>query len=102
MFFYVFMFLNIQLLHSFHTESYFFESLLNYSSLLSEVSNVGFLWFREFYLEKANAIQFPIEMSMPWILAEQCIGGAGGQVCQYDYLYLRLCLRLCSSLSLSL
>jgi len=28
------------------------------------------LWYREFYLEMTKCIQFPIGLSMPWILVE--------------------------------
>lgn len=34
------------------------------------MSDMSELWYREFYLELTRCIQFPIEMSVPWILTE--------------------------------
>jgi cytoplasmic FMR1 interacting protein len=34
---------------------------------------LGDLWFREFFLEMTHCIQFPIEMSLPWILIEHLV-----------------------------
>ncbi|KAJ4822687.1 hypothetical protein Tsubulata_027251 [Turnera subulata] len=35
--------------------------------------DLGFLWFREFYLESSRVIQFPIECSLPWMLVEHVL-----------------------------
>jgi cytoplasmic FMR1 interacting protein len=37
------------------------------------LTDLGFLWFREFYLETSRVIQFPIECSLPWMLVEYVI-----------------------------
>ncbi|KAH8097919.1 hypothetical protein JL720_838 [Aureococcus anophagefferens] len=41
-------------------------------------ADFGFLWYRELYLELSQQIQFPIELSLPWILAEHAARGGPG------------------------
>uniref|UniRef100_A0A0N4UEL4 Cytoplasmic FMR1-interacting protein n=1 Tax=Dracunculus medinensis TaxID=318479 RepID=A0A0N4UEL4_DRAME len=52
--------------------SYHWPYLLSLSETLSECCELSQLWFREFYLEMTmgRRIQFPIDMSMPWILTD--------------------------------
>ena len=40
---------------------------------LRKVSDLGDLWYREFYLEMSKRIQFPIDNSFPWILASHVL-----------------------------
>ena len=42
---------------------------------LRECCDLSQLWFREFYLEltMGERIQFPIEMSLPWILTDHIL-----------------------------
>jgi hypothetical protein len=65
---------DVQSLETFYKESYFYPYLLNYQDTLKNVSDMGDLWYREFYLELTKCVQFPIEMSLPWILVELVIG----------------------------
>ncbi|KAL3504109.1 hypothetical protein ACH5RR_033950 [Cinchona calisaya] len=37
---------------------------------VATMTDLGFLWFREFYLESSRVIQFPIECSLPWMLVD--------------------------------
>ncbi|EGD72022.1 hypothetical protein PTSG_00038 [Salpingoeca rosetta] len=55
------------------TKHYF--HLLNFKSSLQEAADLSQLWFREFYLELSNGkhIQFPIDMSLPWILVDHVL-----------------------------
>ncbi|CAJ0578602.1 unnamed protein product, partial [Mesorhabditis spiculigera] len=48
------------------------SALLSFEDSLLKTCDFSSLWFREFYLEMANGarVQFPIEMSMPWILTD--------------------------------
>lgn len=57
----------------FHHDSYFFPSLLDYGNSIKAVTDMSFLWFREFYLEMTGCVQFPIAMSLPWVLADYVI-----------------------------
>ncbi|XP_057867272.2 protein PIR isoform X2 [Cryptomeria japonica] len=51
----------------------FFTHILDYSATIVNLTDLGFLWFREFYLETSRVIQFPIECSLPWMLVDQII-----------------------------
>lgn len=82
----------------FHKTSFYWNYLLNFSETLQKCCDLSQLWYREFYLEmtmgrKVNhckvlhvhneecndlitmekRIQFPIEMSMPWILTDHIL-----------------------------
>ncbi|XP_039954773.1 cytoplasmic FMR1-interacting protein [Bactrocera neohumeralis] len=83
---------------TFHKTSFYWSYLLNFSDTLQKCCDLSQLWYREFYLEmtmgrKVNKcmvkhqhneeckdlitmekrIQFPIEMSMPWILTDHIL-----------------------------
>jgi cytoplasmic FMR1 interacting protein len=64
---------DILLFEQFYRDSYFFPYVLNLSGSIREMSSLGEFWFREFFLEVDKSIQFPIEMSFPWILTEHVI-----------------------------
>jgi cytoplasmic FMR1 interacting protein len=65
---------DIQSFEEFYKESFFYPYLLNFQDTLMRVSDMGDLWYREFYLELTKCVQFPIEMSLPWILIELVTG----------------------------
>ncbi|XP_061416074.1 cytoplasmic FMR1-interacting protein 2 isoform X1 [Lethenteron reissneri] len=58
-----------------HRSSFFYTHLLNFSEALQACCDLSQLWFREFFLEltMGRRIQFPIEMSMPWILTDHIL-----------------------------
>lgn len=62
-------------LDQFYNQSFFYSRLLNFSETLPECCDLSQLWFREFFLELTMGarIQFPIEMSMPWILTDHIL-----------------------------
>ena len=47
--------------------------MLDYARTVRELSDLSFFWYREFYLEMTKRLQFPISMSLPWILVEHII-----------------------------
>lgn len=59
----------------FHKTSFYWTYLINFSQTLKECCDLSQLWYREFYLEMTmgNRIQFPIEMSLPWILTDHIL-----------------------------
>uniref|UniRef100_A0A8C7WND7 Cytoplasmic FMR1 interacting protein 2 n=1 Tax=Oryzias sinensis TaxID=183150 RepID=A0A8C7WND7_9TELE len=65
----------VQAIEDFHKQSFFFTHLLNFSEALQQCCDLSQLWFREFFLEltMGRRIQFPIEMSMPWILTDHIL-----------------------------
>ncbi|GIX94913.1 cytoplasmic FMR1-interacting protein [Caerostris darwini] len=60
---------------AFHKSSFYWNYLLNFSQTLQECCDLSQLWYREFYLEitMGKRIQFPIEMSLPWILTDHIL-----------------------------
>ncbi|KAK9087624.1 hypothetical protein Syun_030018 [Stephania yunnanensis] len=61
---------DLKQLESFFYKLSFFLHILDYSVTVGALTDLGFLWFREFYLESSRVIQFPIECSLPWMLAD--------------------------------
>ena len=37
------------------------------------MTDLADLWYRELYLEMDSCLQFPIELSLPWILTDQIL-----------------------------
>ncbi|KAJ1446360.1 cytoplasmic fragile-X interacting family-domain-containing protein [Pelagophyceae sp. CCMP2097] len=64
---------DLALMESFYNTSASFQYLVDYKDTLRANSDLGDLWYREFYLELSGQIQFPIELSLPWILTEHII-----------------------------
>lgn len=65
-------------LENFFNRLAFFPHILDYRATLANLTDLGFLWFREFYLETSRVIQFPIECSLPWMLVEYVIESKEG------------------------
>ncbi|CAL8098785.1 unnamed protein product [Calicophoron daubneyi] len=62
-------------IESFLKHSFYWPYLLNFSETLIKCCDLSQLWYREFFLEITNGacIQFPIEMSLPWIFTEHIL-----------------------------
>ncbi|WCJ43715.1 transcription activators [Euphorbia peplus] len=61
---------DLKQLETFFYKLSFFLHILDYSVTIATLTDLGFLWFREFYLESSRVIQFPIECSLPWMLVD--------------------------------
>uniref|UniRef100_A0A8C5M0J2 Cytoplasmic FMR1-interacting protein n=1 Tax=Leptobrachium leishanense TaxID=445787 RepID=A0A8C5M0J2_9ANUR len=72
-------------IEKFHRESFFYIHLLNFSETLQQCCDLSQLWFREFFLEltMGRRIQFPIEMSMPWILTDHILETKEASMMEY-------------------
>uniref|UniRef100_A0A7E4V8X5 Cytoplasmic FMR1-interacting protein n=1 Tax=Panagrellus redivivus TaxID=6233 RepID=A0A7E4V8X5_PANRE len=59
----------------FHRQSYHWPALLELTQSVENCCDLSQLWFREFYLEMTMGarIQFPIAMSIPWILTDHIL-----------------------------
>lgn len=57
----------------FYKNSYYFPYMLKFPDTIKNITDLSYLWYREFYLEVTKQIQFPISMSMPWILTQYLI-----------------------------
>ncbi|XP_074559467.1 protein PIR [Curcuma longa] len=64
---------DLKQLETFFYKLGFFLHIIDYKATLCTLTDLGFLWFREFYLESSRVIQFPIECSLPWMLVEHVI-----------------------------
>jgi len=65
-------------LEQFYHESFFYPYMLDFAGTLREVSDLSYLWYRELYLEATRCTQFPIDMSLPWLLTEHVISNQAG------------------------
>ncbi|KAL9233414.1 hypothetical protein vseg_008421 [Gypsophila vaccaria] len=61
---------DLKQLETFFYKLGFFLHILDYKVTIASLTDLGFLWFREFYLETSRVIQFPIECSLPWMLID--------------------------------
>jgi cytoplasmic FMR1 interacting protein len=62
-------------LQAFYQRSYDFRWLLNYNECIQKAGDLSQLWYREFFLEltMGQMIQFPIEMSMPFVMIDHIL-----------------------------
>ncbi|XP_023515850.1 protein PIR isoform X2 [Cucurbita pepo subsp. pepo] len=61
---------DLKQLETFFYKLSFFLHIFDYTATGATLTDLGFLWFREFYLETSRVIQFPIECSLPWMLVD--------------------------------
>jgi len=52
-------------------------TLLDYTNVMREATNLGFLWFRETYLDMEKVLQYPVRSSLPFILSEHLLNESG-------------------------
>lgn len=66
-------------------QSYAYPTLLNFGETLQQCCDLSQLWFREFFLEltMGRRIQFPIDMSMPWILTDHILETKEASMMEY-------------------
>lgn len=67
---------DIELFEKFYSESFLFPYVLHYTHYVREMSDLSDLWYREFFLEMTRCVQFPIDLSLPWLLVEHVLGQA--------------------------
>ena len=86
-------------MEEFYHTSYFYPYLLDLNNCVTKVQantlwmetvlttcqmiDLGDLWYREFYLELSKKTQFPIAMSLPWLLTDSILGCFGG-ICVFE------------------
>ncbi|XP_077992944.1 cytoplasmic FMR1-interacting protein 1-like [Glandiceps talaboti] len=78
---------SLESISNFHKRSFFYNHMLNFSEALQECADLSQFWYREFYLEMTmgKRIQFPIEMSMPWILTDHILASKEPSMMQYVF-----------------
>lgn len=60
-------------LEDFYARSFFYKYVLSITPSVVAMTDLADLWYREFYLELSKRLQFPIEMSLPWILTDHIL-----------------------------
>ena len=65
--------LQVTAMRAFYSASSLYPYLLNLQSTLATLADVSYLWMREFYLELCQRVQFPLSMSLPWILVDHVL-----------------------------
>lgn len=72
--------------------SFFYLHLINLPATIRKCGDLSQLWYREFYLEMTmgNHIQFPIEMSIPWILTDEILTAKEPALMEYVFFPLDL------------
>jgi cytoplasmic FMR1 interacting protein len=67
-------------LEAFHTDTHYFPYMQSLSSTVQACNHLGDLWYRELFIEITKCTQFPIEMSLPFILTEHVVHNISGSV----------------------
>ncbi|XP_049848637.1 protein pirA-like [Schistocerca gregaria] len=60
-------------LESFNHQLFLQAYLVRYDSCMRAITDLGELWYREFYLELSNRVQFEIESSLAWNLIDHVL-----------------------------
>jgi cytoplasmic FMR1 interacting protein len=74
---------NIKVLEDFYNRSYFYPILLDFPTFIVKVTDLGDLWYREYYLDKTKKIQFTNEQSLPWILTDKILESYNKSMTEY-------------------
>ena len=72
-----------QKLETFLDRSFYYPYLMNVSGTVLQVTDLADLWYREFYLELSKRLQFPIEMSLPWILTDEILESKNSSMMEF-------------------
>jgi len=78
---------HLEIIDKFHQESFFWSYLLNLSESLYKCCDLSQMWYREFFLEMTmgRQKQFPIEMSIPWILTSHILDTKDQSMMEYVF-----------------
>jgi len=60
-------------LEDFYGRSFFYKYVVSITPTVLAITDLADLWYKEFYLELSKKLQFPIEMSLPWILTDHIL-----------------------------
>lgn len=73
----------VKALEDFYHRSFFYPFMLDFKGAILEMTDLGDLWYREFYLELTKRLQFPIDLSLPWILADSILESRNRSMMEY-------------------
>lgn len=64
---------HIKSLESIYERTFFYPALINYANTIRDITDLGDLWYREYFLELTKRIQFEIDMSLAWSLCDHVL-----------------------------
>ncbi|TPX53931.1 hypothetical protein PhCBS80983_g06110 [Powellomyces hirtus] len=62
-----------------------YPPMMDIEGTVRDLNNLSDLWFKEFYLELSKKVQFPISMSLPWILTEYILDSNDTEMMQFVF-----------------
>lgn len=62
---------------------FYFDYMISINDTINECTDLSGLWYKEFYLELSKKIQFPVEMSLPWILTSHILSSGSYNLTEY-------------------
>lgn len=74
-------------IHAFLNLSSSWKDLIEVVSVVREVSNLGYMWFREIFIDIDNVLQFPVRSSLPFILSEHLLNLTNKSSLQDSFLF---------------
>eukprot|EP01137_Pigoraptor_chileana_P010276 Opistho-2@59637 len=77
----------IKEMESFFRKSFYYPLLMNFEQTIYDCTDLSQLWYREFFLELTMGarIQFPIDMSLPWILTDHILETKEASMMEYMF-----------------
>lgn len=64
---------DIEMFSAFLSKSFYFPYVLNYAQHMTTIADMSFLWSRELFMDIAQSVQLPIDLSMPWVLLSHVV-----------------------------
>lgn len=64
---------HVKSLETLYERTFFYPSLINYANTIRDITDLGDLWYREYFLELTKRIQFEIDMSLAWSLCDHVL-----------------------------
>lgn len=64
---------HVKALKEFYQSSFYYPYLTGYSNTIKNMTDLGDLWYREFYLELTKCLQFEIDTSLAWSLCDRVL-----------------------------
>ena len=64
---------HVKSLEVIYERSFWYPSLINYANTIRDITDLGDLWYREYFLELTKRIQFEIDMSLAWSLCDHVL-----------------------------
>lgn len=74
---------DVEALQTWYNTSFYYPYLLDYSGTIRSITDLGDLWYREFYLELTKRLQFEIDMSLAWILCDHILESGNTAMMEY-------------------